>query len=76
MRQIEDYKFDNDLQFSDAAAKYQWHLQRVIKEKKDLEKQMEEIRSQLVAVGINTDRKKLSTSFFRKSAHMKALANS
>lgn len=47
MRQIEDA---TDLQFTDPASKYQWHLQRVIKEKKDLEKQVEAMRLQLTTV--------------------------
>lgn len=50
MRQIEEYKFDNDQHFPDAATRYQWHLQRIIREKKDLEKQVESARSQLLNV--------------------------
>jgi len=48
MKQIDEYKFDNDQQFSDLASKYQWNLCRVLKEKKELEKQIEAVRSQLV----------------------------
>jgi antitoxin component HigA of HigAB toxin-antitoxin module len=48
MRQIDEYKFEFDQQFPDPISKYQWHLQKVIKEKKDLEKQIETMRSQLL----------------------------
>jgi hypothetical protein len=48
MRQIEE--FEEDQHFADPVEKYQWHLQRVLKEKKDLEKQIEAIRAQLITV--------------------------
>ncbi|CAD5231680.1 unnamed protein product [Bursaphelenchus xylophilus] len=35
--------------FQDDASKFQWHLERIIKEKKDVEQQMAQLRSQLTA---------------------------